>query len=324
MKILVTGACGFIGHHAVEEFSKHGHEVIALDRLDETSTMARLQGMENVRFVWHDLRAPINDLVAHLIGDVDAIYHFAASTHVDRSIANGMNFVYDNVVGTGHLLEYARGLENLKLLLNFSTDEVFGPAEQGVAYKEGDRHDARNPYSATKSGGEELAHAYANTYGLPVMTTHCMNAFGEGQHPEKFVPFVIRSLIKGSTVPIHVSPEGEAGSRFYIYVKDIAVIMRRLLEKAVDGSISLPNKMNIPGVAEVDNLAMAELIAKHAGMELKSEPIDFHSTRPGHDLRYALDGERIKEYGLAEFTSMDDGMAKTVAWYLSNREWLLE
>jgi dTDP-glucose 4,6-dehydratase len=291
--------------------------VIALDRLDETSTMGRLKGLPNVRFIWHDLRAPINDLVAHMIGDVDAIYHFAASTHVDRSISNGMSFVYDNVVGTGHLLEYARQLDGLKLFLNFSTDEVFGPAPEGVSYKEEDRHDARNPYSATKAG------AYGNTYGIPVMTTHCMNAFGEGQHPEKFIPFVIRSLIKGDTVPIHVSPEGEAGSRFYIYVKDIGVLMRRILEKVDSGELSLPTKMNIPGVEEVDNLAMAQLIAKHANMELKHEPIDFHSTRPGHDLRYALDGQRIREYGLYELTSMDEGMAATVSWYLENRKWLL-
>lgn len=323
MRILVTGACGFIGHHVVEEFINHGHEVVALDRLDETSTMERLKGMKGVTFVWHDLRAPINELVATMIGDVDAIYHLAASTHVDRSIANGMAFVYDNVVGTGHLLEYVRHLPNLKLLLNFSTDEVFGPAPEGVAYKENDRHDARNPYSATKAGAEELVHAYGNTYGIPVMTTHCMNAFGEGQHPEKFIPFVIRSLINQTVVPIHVSPEGEAGTRFYIYVKDIGVIMRRALEKVVAGEISLPYKMNIPGVEEVDNLAMAELIAKHAGMELRSEPIDFHSTRPGHDLRYALDDGRIKEQGLFNLTSMDDGMAKTVAWYLEHRKWLL-
>jgi len=323
MKILVTGACGFIGHHAVAEFSKNGHEVIALDRLDETSTMGRLKGLSAVRFIWHDLRAPINDLVAHMIGRVDAIYHFAASTHVDRSISNGMNFVYDNVVGTGHLLEYAREVEGLKLFLNFSTDEVFGPAPEGVSYKEFDRHDARNPYSATKAGAEELVHAYGNTYGIPVMTTHCMNAFGEGQHPEKFIPFVIRSLINGTTVPIHVSPEGQAGTRFYIYVKDIGVLMRRILEKVVEGSLSLPNKMNIPGVEEVDNLAMAQLIAKHAGLKLKSEPIDFHSTRPGHDLRYALDGTRIKEYGLYDLTPMDEGMAKPVAWYLDNPKWLL-
>ena len=323
MKILVTGACGFIGHHTLAEFAKNGHEVIALDRLDETSTMARLKGLSNVRFIWHDLRAPLNDLVAHMIGPVDAIYHFAASTHVDRSIANGMNFVYDNVVGTGHLLEYARHVEGLKLFLNFSTDEVFGPAPEGVSYKEFDRHDARNPYSATKAGAEELVHAYGNTYGIPVMTTHCMNAFGEGQHPEKFIPFVIRSLINGTPVPIHVSPEGHAGTRCYIYVKDIGVLMRRILEKVVEGSLSLPNKMNIPGVEEVDNLAMAQLIAKHAGLELKSEPIDFHSTRPGHDLRYALDGTRIKEYGLYDLTPMDEGMAKTVAWYLDNPKWLL-
>lgn len=324
MKILVTGACGFIGHHVVQEFVAHGHEVIALDRLDQTSTMMRLADMENVRFVWHDLRSPINSLVANMIGPVDAIFHLAASTHVDRSIENGMSFVFDNVVGTGQLLEYARGLPDLKLFLNFSTDEVFGPAPEGVAYKEFDRHDARNPYSATKAGAEELVHAYGNTYGIPVMTSHCMNAFGEAQHPEKFIPFVLRCLMEGKPVPIHVAPnDGPPGSRFYIYVKDIGRMMRGILDKVIDGSLTLPNKMNIPGVQELDNLEMAQLIANHADLPLKYDLVDFHSTRPGHDLRYALDDTRIKEMGLAEFTSMNDAMAKTVAWYLEHKEWLL-
>jgi len=324
MRILVTGACGFIGHHVVAEFIENGHEVIALDRLDQTSTMMRLADMENVKFVWHDLRSPINSLVANMIGHVDAIFHLAASTHVDRSIANGMSFVFDNVVGTGELLEYARTLPNLKLLLNFSTDEVFGPAPDGVAYKEFDRHDARNPYSATKAGAEELVHAYGNTYGIPVMTSHCMNAFGEGQHPEKFIPFVLRCLLEGKSVPIHVAPnDGPPGSRFYIYVKDIGRMMRGILDKVVDGTLTLPNKMNIPGVAELDNLEMAQLIAKHAGIPLKYDLVDFHSTRPGHDLRYALDDARIKEIGLAQYTEMDEAMRLTVQWYLERKEWLL-
>jgi dTDP-glucose 4,6-dehydratase len=323
MKILVTGACGFIGHHVVRAFVDAGHEIIALDRMDETSTMMRLANVANTRFVWHDLRSPINDLVSRMIGPVDAIYHLAASTHVDRSIADGLAFVMDNVVGTAHVMEYARKLPDLKLMLNFSTDEVFGPAPDWVAYKEHDRHDARNPYSATKAGGEELAHAYGNTYGIPVMTTHCMNAFGEGQHPEKFIPLVIRSVLNGDTVPIHVSPEGDAGSRFYIYVKDIGKMMVGILDRTIETGKPPAPKMNIPGVAEVDNLAMAKLIAKHVGEALQYELVDFHSTRPGHDLRYALDGDLCESLGLKDYTSLDDAMRMTVNWYLDHKEWLL-
>jgi dTDP-glucose 4,6-dehydratase len=323
MKILVTGACGFIGHHVAIAFLEAGHEVIALDRMDETSTMMRLKDLEGLRFVWHDLRSPINDLVAKMIGPVDAIYHLAASTHVDRSIANGLAFVMDNVVGTAHVMEYARDLPDLKLVLNFSTDEVFGPAPDEVAYKEHDRHDARNPYSATKAGAEELVHAYGNTYGIPVMTTHCMNAFGEGQHPEKFIPLVIRSVLSGTTVPIHVSPEGDAGSRFYIYVKDIAEMMVGIWNRTLEAGKPPAPKMNIPGVAEVDNLAMAKLIAKHTGEALQYELVDFHSTRPGHDLRYALDGTLCESLGLADYTGLDEAMAQTVHWYLEHRQWLL-
>ncbi len=326
MKILVTGAAGFIGHHVVNTFLDNAHTVIGLDRIDETSTLARLpRGHDRFKFVWHDLRAPLNELVSNMIGDVDAICHLAASTHVERSIRHSMSFVQDNVVGTAHLLEYAKG-RRLKMFLNFSTDEVFGPAPPGVFYDDDARFDARNPYSATKAAAEELCHAYANTYGLPVLSTHCMNAFGERQHPEKFVPFVIRSVMAEQEVPVHVSPEGAPGSRFYIDVVDIGRIVCALVEDAAtEGapSLALPAKLNIPGPVEMDNLAMAKAIAEHVGKPLRFRLEDFHSTRPGHDLRYALGGKKLKSLGLDNYTPFQQSMKRTVQWYLDNPEWLL-
>lgn len=340
MRILVTGAAGFIGHHVVAAFLDNAHHVVGLDRIDETSTLARLpQGHERFKFVWHDLRAPLNELVSNMIGGVDAICHLAASTHVERSIRHSMSFIHDNVVGTGHLLEYAKTQSRLKILLNFSTDEVFGPAPEGIAYDDDAGFDARNPYSATKAAAEELCHAYANTYGIPVLTTHCMNAFGERQHPEKFVPFVIRSVMQEREVPIHVSPKGEPGSRFYIDVKDIGRIVCALVEGSEtaarnglklnsgthinDTLLVFPAKLNIPGVVEMDNLAMAHAIAGHVGKPLRYRLEDFHSTRPGHDLRYALAGEKLKSLGLDDYTSFEESLGRTVHWYMDHKEWLL-
>lgn len=317
MHVLVTGACGFIGHHVVQAMVDAGHDVIALDRLDETSTQVRLASVwTRIQFVWHDLRAPINDLVASLIGPVDAIFHLAASTHVDRSIQNSMPFVMDNVVGTANLLEYARGLD-LRLFNYFGTDEQFGPAPQDVVYKDDDRYDPRNPYSATKTSAAELASAYANTYKIPVLTTHCMNVFGERQHPEKFVPLVIRAVRNGDTVPIHVDQHGIPGARFYIDAKNVAGLLVQLLD------CDVPTKLNIPGTIELDNLEMAKLIAFQVGEQLRYEKVDFHSSRPGHDLRYALDGSRLGELGLELPDNFPEALGRTVKWYLANPDWLL-
>lgn len=324
MRVLVTGGGGFIGHHVVGAMVDAGHSVVVLDRLDQTSTLMRINAFrDDVKFVWHDLRAPVNELVSSMIGPVDAIFHLAASTHVDRSIQDSVQFVLDNVLGTAHLLEYARGLPALKLLLNFSTDEVFGPAPAGVAYGEFDRYDARNPYSATKAGACELAHAYANTYKMPVITTHCMNVFGERQHSEKFVPLVIGSVLRGDTVCIHTDKDGTAGSRFYIYARDVADMMVRVLGRVVAGGLSTPDKLNIPGVLEVDNLSMARKIADFVGRPLQYELVDFHSSRPGHDLRYALDPRKIESLGLLAHTDFDEALGRTVRWYLDHGDWLL-
>ena len=147
------------------------------------------------------LKSEINPWIKKEIGDVDIILHLAAGSHVDRSIDYPMEFVLDNVVGTANILEYARKINESKKLerfIYFSTDEVFGPAPKGVDYKENDRYNSTNPYSATKAGGEELAVAYENTYKLPVYITHTMNVFGERQHPEKFIPMCIKKLEMGS------------------------------------------------------------------------------------------------------------------------------
>jgi len=328
MRVMITGMTGFIAHHIVEDILKNTDwEVVGLDRLDLSGTFHRLTDIEiwekekhRVFFAWHDLKAPVNQFVAKQLGHIDVILHLAASTHVDRSIDNPMEFVMDNVVATANLLDYARAYP-VKQILYFSTDEVFGPAPEGVAYKEWDRYNSGNPYAATKAGGEELCLAYANTYNLPVFITHTMNVFGERQHPEKFIPMVIRKVLNGEKVTVHGNKEKtKAGSRFYIHCRNVAAAVRFLLERATKGE-----KYNIVGEKEIDNLALAQFIASVVGKPLLYEMVDFHSSRPGHDLRYALDGSKLAQMGWAPPKTFEASMEKTVQWYLNpkHRSWLL-
>ena len=216
-RVAISGCSGFIGSHLLEYILKNTDwEVVTLDRLNVSGNYDRFiesdiweKEKHRVTPIIHDLRCTLNELTVKKIGQVDYILHLGASTHVDRSIENPMGFVLDNVVGRTNLLQVARTLKNLKIFLYFSTDEVFGPAPAGKAYEEWDRYNSGNPYAATKAGAEEMCLAYANTYHLPVIITHTMNAFGPRQHPEKFIPMTISKILKGEEVIIHSYPNLE-------------------------------------------------------------------------------------------------------------------
>jgi dTDP-glucose 4,6-dehydratase len=305
-------------------------EVVGLDRYGHAGAMSRLMATESwerikhrIHFVWHDLRSPINRFVAQSIGHVDFIFHLAASTHVDRSIEDPLSFVMDNTVGTCNLLNYARNLDSLQRFFYFSTDEVFGSATQGQNFQEWDRYRSGNPYAASKAGAEELSVAFCNTYKLPVVVTHTMNVFGERQHPEKFIPLVIRRCQTGERVLIHADPgRRHAGSRFYIHARNVAAALLFLCEEAQIGE-----KYNIVGEVELDNLALARLIERSVrerqpDAHLEAELVDFHSSRPGHDLRYALNGERLAHVGFSFPSKFEDSLNEVVGWTLGHPEWL--
>ena len=189
--VLITGGAGFIAHHVIDLILRTTNwHVVCLDRLDISGNLNRLHDMlqdhdatmvsQRLRIVFHDLRAEINSQIVHDIGHIDIILHLAAGSHVDRSIAYPMEFVQDNVVGTVNLLDYARkNLPNLERFVYFSTDEIFGIAPPGVSYREYDRYNSTNPYSASKAAAEEFCVAYENTYKMPIVVTHTMNVFGE-------------------------------------------------------------------------------------------------------------------------------------------------
>jgi len=335
--ILITGGAGFIAHHIVDKIlSTTDWQIVTLDRLDFSGNLNRLNEVvcsypeserKRVKVIHHDLKAELNPEITSTIGKVDYISHLAAGSHVDRSITYPLEFVMDNVVGTAHILDYARKLDTLERFAYFSTDEVFGPAPKGINYKENDRYNSTNPYSATKAGAEELVVAYENTYGLPSIITHTMNVFGERQNPEKYIPMVIKKVRDDEIVTVHANREKTvAGSRHYIHAEDVAEALLFLYHYDIDSmkadeTGAKCQKFNIVGKDEIDNLKLAQFIAKTQNKELNYEMVDFHSQRPGHDLRYALDGSKMANMGWEPHSAFER-LDSTIQWTLKNSRWL--
>lgn len=328
MKILITGGCGFIGHHFVEHVHKHTNwDIVILDRLSYASNgFERLRDTDilnnnRVKVFTCDLILPLSEGMVKEIGEVDYIVHMAAETHVDNSIKTPKLFLDNNIQSTYNLLEYARNNQpNLKTFFYFSTDEVFGPALGDTLYKEWDRHKPTNPYSASKSAAEQICIAYENTYQTPLMIVNVMNAFGERQHVEKFIPLCMKKLLNNEKIYIHSYPDKKtAGTRFYIHGRNIAAAVLFLIENGEIGE-----KYNISGEKEVSNLEMAQYIAKFMNKDLDYEMVDFHSDRPGHDLRYGLDGSKLFSMGFELPLNFEESLEKTVKWTLENQKWLEE
>lgn len=344
MKVLITGGCGFIGHHFIEHFLKNTDwEVATLDKLTYASFgFERLRDIsvydeKRVQIFTSDLTREITDGLYEELKDVEYIFHLAAETHVDNSITNPEPFVMSNVIGTMHILNFARKLKKLKAFHYFSTDEIFGPAlrkgdvpqekkfkypmdlEIFDGYAEWDRYNSTNPYSAAKAGGEELCLAWANTYGLPLFITHTMNCFGERQHPEKFIPKCIRAIQAGEKMTIHAdSTKERAGTRYYIHCRNVADAIIHLLPR-----FEQREKYNVVGEKEVSNLALAQFIADVLGKPLYYEMVDFHSSRPGHDLRYALNGAKMMGLGWRPPITFEESLERTVLWTLERPRWLM-
>ena len=337
-KVLITGGAGFIAHHIIAHLLKNTDwDITTIDRLDISGNLNRLHEILNefsienkkrLKIVFHDLKAEINSQIKSEIGKPDIILHLAAASHVDRSIKYPMEFVYDNVVGTVNLLDYARSLNNLERFVYFSTDEIFGNAPIGVSYKEYDRYNSTNPYSASKAAAEEFCVAYENTYKLPIYITHTMNVFGERQHPEKYIPMVIQRVRDDQKVFVHSNEEKtKAGSRHYIHAQDVAdglmfVLNLKNYKHLGDfGNAKCP-KFNLVGPEEIDNLELAKLIANIQNKDLIFELIDNHTSRPGHDLRYSLDAGLLKSLGWEPKIKLTKRIEEVVNWSLKNNRWL--
>ncbi len=365
MRLLLTGGCGFLGHHLCEHFLKNTDaEIVILDKLTYASSgFDRLRDIkviadkkgdtlpklgqpaflaQRIRLLGCDLSQPIPQGVAQEIGPIDYVIHAAAETHVDNSIIDPVPFIQANVLGTHHLLWWLRSVPSLKRVFLVSTDEVYGPASwDSPGNVETDPFRPANPYAAAKAGGECLAMAYANTYKLPITIASTMNLIGERQHAEKYVPLVINKVLRGETVFIHADPtRTRSGTRFYIHCRNYAsalafLIMTDMQWRAFLGQPKvaaiaspdelerrMPLKIHIAGEREISNLDLAQMIAGFVGKPLRYELVDFHGSRPGHDLRYALDGSKIHAMGWKQPFDIEESLRKTVQWFLDNPRWL--
>ena len=307
MRLLVTGGAGFIGsnfvHYVLEETD---HEVVTLDALTYAGRKSNLDGvLESPRheFVEGDIRD--RTLVIDLMTDANIVLNFAAESHVDRSIESTEPFVSTNVQGTRTLLDAARSAD-IDRFVQISTDEVYGEIEEGT-FSEGDPLNPRNPYAATKAGADLLALSYHTTYDLPVVVTRSSNNYGPRQHPEKLVPKFITNAARGESLPVY----GDGSNvREWTYVRDNCRAVDVVMREGSPGSI-----YNIGSGEELRNIEVTRLILD--AVDASEGLIEFVEDRPGHDQRYALDTRRIEALGWEPQWSFDEGLERTVAYYLS-------
>jgi dTDP-glucose 4,6-dehydratase len=311
-RLLVAGAAGFIGSNFVRllRSTRPDVEVIVLDKLTYAGNLANLvefEGQPGYRFVHGDICDV--DLVNELAAQVDAIVNFAAETHVDRSLMDPFAFIETDVRGTAVLCEAARKHGHQVFLL-VSTDEVYGDVSQGRS-REGDAFRPRSPYSASKAGGEHIARAYAESFGLPLLVTRGSNNYGPYQYPEKLIPVLITNAIDGMRLPLY--NDGSA-VRDYVYVEDHCRAIDLVLHDAAAGEV-----YNVGTGAETTGLGVAEAV-----LEMMGKPrslIEFVADRPGHDYRYALDISRITALGWEPKVTFAEGLERTVRWYQKHPEW---
>ena len=311
-RLLIAGAAGFIGSNFVRllRTTRPDVQVTVLDKLTYAGNLANLkefEGQPGYRFVHGDICDP--ELVNSLAADVDAIVNFAAETHVDRSLMDPFAFIETDVRGTAVLCEAARK-HGHEVFLLVSTDEVYGDVATGRS-REDDGLKPRSPYSASKAGGEHLARAYAESFGLPLLVTRGSNNYGPYQYPEKLIPVLVTNAIDDLPLPLY--NDGSA-VRDYIYVEDHCRAIDTVLHEAPIGSVH-----NVGTGVETSGLQVAEAV-----LEIMGKPkslIEFVADRPGHDYRYAVDITRVTELGWEPKVDLAEGLERTVAWYQEHPEW---
>jgi dTDP-glucose 4,6-dehydratase len=316
MKVLVTGAAGFIGSNFARMFVRGQMQdfssLVILDKLTYAGVLTNLkesEGKTNVRFVQGDICDA--SLVSGLISDVDAVINFAAESHVDRSISGASDFVQTNIVGVQVLLDAIKASARQIRFLQVSTDEVYGSIEDG-SWTEDWPLSPNSPYSASKASGELLARSYNRTHGMDVVITRCSNNYGTHHFPEKLIPLFITNLIEGKKVPVYGTGENV---RDWLHVDDHCRGIYSVLMNGRSGEV-----YNIGGGRELTNNEITSLILEAIGADESS--IEYVEDRKGHDLRYSVDWTKInRELGYEPQVKFEDGLRETILWYRDHEAW---
>lgn len=336
-RVLLTGGGGSIGVHVIDHLMlSTDWEIVSIDSFRHKGYFDRIsqtldhnpEWRKRIKSFTHDLTAPLSYRQISDIGKIDYVINLASRADVWESVADPVPFIRNNVDLTLNVLEYAR-IAKPEAFIQFSTDEVYGPAAVDQGHPEWSTILPSNPYSASKACQEAIAISYWRSYGVPVIITNTMNNFGQFQGSTKYPVIIQKKLMADEEIDVHIASDGQIGTRYYIHSRNAADALLYILKyfpphMHEPGAVDRPDRYNVVGDAQLSNLELAKVIARLMDKKLKYRLVDFHSKEPGHDVHYGLDGSKLKALGWESPVSFEKSLKDTIDWQVANPLWIAE